>query len=208
MFRIKRWGPALCLVLTATAGLAPGVAAQEAGWRVVGGASQVWFGGGVTDTTGGGLRVSPTSTVAWSVGADHPVGGVRIGLGVSYLSAMLEVAGSGVRIVAEDTHLRQFEFAALLSVPLLRVGHGGAGFSLAAGPALDIWTATGSSNRTRFGALAVLQFAAPITPDLKLLASAAGSVSGSPFEADELPVDFEPSTLRTGRVGFGVRYAF
>jgi hypothetical protein len=208
MIGIERGAVALILAIGAAAVLPHSLPAQQEGWQLTGGASQVWFGGGVEDTTGAGLRFSPTSTVAWGLAIDYPVGRVRIGLGLSYLSAHLELAGSGVRIVSEVTDLRQFEITAVVATPLLRVGQGGAGFSLSAGPALDIWTVTGGDSRTRAGVVGAVLFAAPISRDWKLLASAAGSLSGSPFEASELPVEFEPSTLRTGRVGFGVQYDF
>jgi hypothetical protein len=197
---------ALCLAGTATQ--PSGLTAQRGAWRMTGGASQVWFGGGVTDTTGGNLDFRPTATVAWALGADHAVGGVRLGLGLSYLSSDLEASGSGVRITSTDTHLRQYELAALVSVPLLRVGQSGAELSVSAGPTVEIWTATGSDNRTRAGGLAALQLSAPITPDWALLATAAGSLASSPFEDKDLPDGFERAALRSGRIGIGLHYGF
>jgi hypothetical protein len=206
MPRVDRWTAVALLLLAGTTGLASGVRAQEGRWRVTGGASQAWFGGGATDTTGGGLTFGPTPSVAWSLGADHSLGRVRVGLAFSYLSASLQVSGAGVRIVAEDTQLRQYQMAALASILLLRVSGAGAGLSLAAGPTVDLWTATDTDSRTRAGALVAAVFAAPIAPRWMLLASAAGSLSGSPFNASELPVEFQPSTLLGGRIGLGVRY--
>lgn len=206
MHSVARRIAAALLLLAGATGVAPGVRAQEGRWRVTGGASQTWFGGGVTDTTGGGLTFGPTPSVAWSLGADHSLGRVRLGLAFSYLSASLQVSGSGVRIVSEDTQLRQYQMAALASIQLLRVGGAGAGFSLAAGPTVDLWTVTDTDSRTRVGALVAAVFAAPITPRWMLLASAAGSLSSSPFNASELPVEFQPSTLLGGRIGIGLRY--
>jgi hypothetical protein len=203
---IVRWTSAAALLLAGTTGPVTVLRAQEAGWRLTGGASHAWFGGGVADTTGAGLTFGPSPSVAWSLGADHPLGRVRAGLAFSYLATSLQVSGSGVRIVSEDTRLRQHQLAALVSITLLRVGVAGAGFGLSAGPLVDIWTVAGADSRTRAGALAAVSFAAPIAPGWSLLASAAGSLSGSPFSAGELPVEFTPSTLLGGQIEIAVRY--
>ena len=207
MHSITRSAAFLALVLTVAVVRPAGVSAQEGNWRISGGASQVWFGGAVTDTTGGGLRLGPSASTGWSLGADRRVGRMWVGVALSYLSAGLEVSGSGVSVVTDNLYMRQFEVAVLASLPLVRIGQG-AELTLSAGPTLDQWSVSGADGRSRFGALALLQFSAPISPDWKLLASAGGSLAGSPFEASELPAEFEPSTLWTGRAGFGVQLAF
>jgi len=196
----------LLIGLTIAGALTSPLPAQSAGWRVSAGAGQSWFGGGASDTTGAGLSFRPTPSVAWGLGVDHAMGKVRVGVGFTTLTADLQLSGSGVQIVSEETRLRQYELALLVNVPLLRVGGLGAAFSLAAGPTLDVWTVTDMDSRTRAGALAALLFAAPISPGWTLLASAAGALSGSPFNASELPAEFEPSTLLSGRIGLGLRY--
>ena len=206
MSKPRRWGALTALMLAGLVGVAPSLGAQEAGWRLTGGASHAWFGGGATDSTGSGLSFGPTPSVEWSLGADHPVGQVRVGLQLSYLSASLQISGAGVRIVSEDTHFSQIQLAALVSVPLLRVGGSGAGLTLAAGPTVDFWSITDTDSRTRGGAIAALLFGAPIAPRWTLLIAAAGTLSGSPFNTNELPLEFEPSPLLGGRVGLGVRY--
>jgi hypothetical protein len=206
MSKPNRWGLLAVVMLAATVGVIPTVLAQEPGWRLTGGATHAWFGGGATDTTGSGLSFGPTSSLAWSLGADHPVGRVRVGLQLSYFTASLQISGSGVRIVSENTDFSEVQLAALVSLPLLRVGASGAGFTLALGPTVDFWSITDTDGRTRGGAIAALLFGAPIAPRWTLLALAAGTLSGSPFNASELPVEFEPSTLLGGRVGLGVRY--
>lgn len=207
MSSIERLAALLTLALAVPFAGPHGLSAQEGSWRVSGGVSQVWFGGGVTDTTGGGLRLGPAASAAWSLGIERRVGHIGIGLALSYVSTGLEVAGSGVSVVSDDLSMRQFEIAALASMPILRVGQG-AEFTLAAGPTLEHWSVSGADSRSRFGVLALLRFSAPISADWKLLASAGGSLAGSLFEASELPDEFEPSTLWTGRVGFGAQVAF
>jgi len=208
MHYIKRWAAILTLFAAAMATRPTGLAAQEPTWRLTAGGSQVWFGGGLRDTTASDVAFSLTPTTAWGLAADHALGRLRLGIGLSYLSTTLRVVGPEITIIDETFDLRQFEIAALVTLPPLRVGSSGAGFLFSAGPALDIWSVTNENSRTRFGGLVALLFTAPITPGWTLLASAAGSASGSPFEASELPADFESSTLWTGRIGFGVQYAF
>jgi hypothetical protein len=188
--------------------LAPGLAAQATSWTLSAGAGQTWFSGGMADTTSTALSYTLTPTITWAVAADHRVGDFRLGLGLSYLSANLKLSGPDVELVDRSLDAREWAIAALVSVPVLRVGKGGAGFSLSAGPALGSWTITGLDGRTTIGGVAALQFAAPITEGWRLVASGGGSVSESPFEAADLPVEFEPSTLWSGRVGLGVQHAF
>jgi hypothetical protein len=207
MVGINRVAAFLAVGLAVSAARPDGVRAQEGDWRISGGASQVWFGGGAADTTGGGLRLGPSASAAWSLEAERRAGRVWIGLALSYLSAGLEVSGSGVSVVTDDLYMRQFEIAALVSLPIMHIGRG-AEVVVSAGPALDHWSVSGADSRSRFGALALLRLSAPISPDWTLLASAGGSLAGSPFEASELPAEFEPSTLWTGRAGFGVQVAF
>lgn len=208
MIRFGRWSVVVICLLVVTTSNIPGVAAQEGRWTMSLGAGQMWFTGGVTDTTNSGIEFTLTPSVTWALSADRQVGLVRLGVQLSYLSANVQATGPGLRLVDPSFYLRQWGVAALVTVPLLRVGTGGAGLSLSAGPALGLWNVTDSESRTTFGGVAALQFAAPITPGWKLLASAGGSVSGSPFEADELPVEYTPSTLWSGQVGLGVQYAF
>jgi len=208
MHHIKRWVAILTLFLAAMATLPTGLAAQEPAWRLTAGGSQVWFSGGLRDTTASDVAFSLNPTIAWALAADHAIGRLRLGIGLSYLSTALRVVSPELTIIDETFDLRQFEIAALVTLPPWRVGSSGAGIRLSVGPALDIWSVTNEDSRTRFGGLAALLFTAPITPGWTLLASAAGSASGSPFKASELPADFESSTLWTGRIGFGVQYAF
>jgi len=208
MIRFGRWSAVGVGLLIATTSMIPGVAAQEGQWRASLGAGQTWFNGGVTDTTNSGVDFTLTPSVTWALAADRQFGHVRLGVQFSYLSANVQATGPGLRLVDPSFYLRQWGVTALVTVPVLRVGTGGAGLSLSAGPALGWWNATDSDSRTTFGGVAALQFAAPITPGWKLLASAGGSVSGSPFEAGELPVEYIPATLWSGQVGLGVQYAF
>ncbi len=98
--------------------------------------------------------------------------------------------------------------AALVTVPLARLGSDGAALNLSAGPVLGLWSLTDADTRTRFGGTASLQLAAPITPSWQLLATLGGSVSGSPFNATDVPDFFDTTTLWATGAGLGIQYAF
>jgi len=207
MNRGELWGVAgLCLAMCG-ATLAPPLAAQEAGWRLTASTAQGWFNGGVRDSTDDVLDYSLRSTVIWGLGADHSLGKMRIGVGLSYLTSNFQAVGPDITLVDEGFVFTQFGVTAVVTVPVLRVGNAGAGLSLSAGPALGFWSVTNSDSRTTFGGVAGLQFAAPITPKWDLLATGSGAASGSPFLPGELPTDFERTTLWTWQVGIGARYA-
>lgn len=204
----RLWSGALVWSIVGATSLAPGLAAQERDWQLSASAGQTWFNGGMTDTTSTDLSYTLSPTVTWAVSADRTVGDFRLGIGLSYLSANFTLRGPDVELVDLTLDVREWAIAALVTVPLLQVGKGGAGFSLSAGPALGFWTITGLDSRTTIGGIAALQFAAPISEGWRLVASGGGSVSESPFEATDLPAEFEPSTLWGGQVGLGVQYAF
>ena len=204
----RLWSVALVWTIVMTTALIPGLAAQGPTWQLSVGAGQTWFSGGMTDTTSAELSYTLSPTVTWAATADRTVGDFRLGIGLSYLSANFMLRGPGVELVDRTLDVREWGISALVTVRVLRIGKGGAGFSLSAGPALGLWTITGLDSRTTIGGIAALQFAAPISENWRLVASGGGSVSDSPFKATDLPAEFEPSTLWGGQVGLGVQYAF
>lgn len=208
MMRSERWRQVLGCFLVCLGCAASGLSGQEPRWRLSASGNQAWFSGGVTDTTDATTDYTLTPTVVWTLAADHSLGDIRVGVGLSYFSARLGVTGDIISIVDETVHFGYWEVSAVVVVPLVRVGKGGAGLSLSAGPTLGIWSITSVDPRTRVGGTATLQFAAPITPAWRLLASAGGAVSGSPFTEDETPVEFEIATLWRGQVGLGVQFGF
>lgn len=181
---------------------------QTPAWRVTAGASQVWFGSVAEDTMTGDFTVRPSATTGWSVAADHRLGRLRAGIGLSYSSSHIEGSGAGASIIDHDAHMRALEVSVLLTLPIARIGTQGAEFLVTAGPALTIWDLTGEESQTVFGGTAALQFAVPISSGWRFLAAAGGSLSGSPVEDVALSGEFEPTSLLSGRVGLGLQYGF
>lgn len=206
MTRITRWAPAVLLL---AAGLASTARAQSSTWRLTATAGHTWFGGGIKDTTGGGFWGGPTSEIAWNLGVDRSAGAVRIGLGVSYVSSHLTVGDTVFSVTDPSVDMDQVVVSLVLRAPLLKVGTGGAALEAAVGPLVDFWSLTGEDGRSRFGGLGALEFSAPISEKVGLLATASGAFSGSYFTDDEIAIigpDVEEATFWTWAFGLGVRY--
>jgi len=206
MIRERRGTAAATGLLLASVVLAPTVAAQEGSWRVSAAAGQDWFSGGVRDTTEAALRYSLRPATEWSLGVDHAIGTIRLGVGASYLSSRFQAAGSDYTLTDEGTAFRQWRVSLLATIPILRVGARGA-LALAAGPVLGFWDITDADGRTTVGGVASLQLDTPLSARWTLLTDASGSASGSPFLPEEVPPDFERTTLWAWQVGLGARYA-
>jgi hypothetical protein len=203
----REWrDPMLACLLVGLAFPAGGVAAQEPRWGVTSGASQTWFSGGLRDDSPGAADYTLSPTVAWGLSGDRALGKVRLGLGVSYLSTGLQVSGTGITISDETLGATEWGVAALVGIPLLRLGGGDADVTLSTGPTVGFWSLTGADSRSVVGGTAILRFAAPVTPAWRLLVTVGGRVSGSPFLPSDLPAGFELSTLWGAQVGVGVRY--
>lgn len=183
--------------------------AQTSTWRLAATAGHAWFGGGIKDTTGGDLWGGPTSDIAWNLGVDRSVGSVRIGAGISYVSSHLMFEGPALTLTDPTTSMDQVVVSLVVRAPLLKVGTAGAQLEAAVGPLVDFWSITGSEGRTRFGGLGALEFSAPVSPKVGLLATASGAFSGSNFnegEVADLGPEFEEATFWTWAFGLGLRY--
>ncbi len=203
-----KWSSVLGGVLAFLALPAAGLAGQEGAWHLTATAAQTWFSGGLDDTTTTDGKWSLAPKMTWGISADRAVGTIRIGLGLSYLSSNLHLASDPITITENTLDIAQWGVSALVTVPLLRLGTAGAAVHLSAGPVLGIWAITEEDSRTRFGGTATLQVTAPLASSWHLLATLGGTVSGSPFNTDDLPPEFETTTLWASRVGLGVQYAF
>lgn len=203
-----KWHLATIAVIGAFATSAP-AAAQTSTWRLAATAGHAWFGGGIKDTTGGDLWGGPTSDIAWNLGVDRSVGSVRIGAGISYVTSHLTFEGPALALTDPTTSMDQVVVSLVVRAPLLKVGTAGAQLEAAVGPLVDFWSITGSEGRTRFGGLGALEFSAPVSPKVGLLATASGAFSGSNFTDEEIPdlgPEFEEATFWTWAFGLGLRY--
>lgn len=207
MIRGTRWGTLTAWVVVGLGLQVAGVAAQEPGWIVTAGAAQASFAGGLTDSTDDATTYMLTPATAWALSASHPIAGVRLGIGVTYLLSHLGLTGDDLLISDQGIRFQDVEIALLATIPLVPIGDRGADLGLVAGPALGLWSITGQDSRTRLGATGTLQLAVPIAQHWRLLATAGGAVAGSPFNENELPEDFVATTLWRGQIGLALQAA-
>ena len=152
MTRSRRWRT--LLVWTIVAATSPRPRARGAGAGVAGvgrrGPDLVQRGNDRHDERGPELHPDAD----WSPGQPPPTArsatsGSGSGSPTSRPNLMLR--GPGVELVDRTLDVREWGISALVTVPVLRVGKKGAGFSLSAGPALGLWTITGLDSRTTIG---------------------------------------------------------
>ncbi len=204
---MRRTGPATMAVVAVLASSSAPAAAQERGWGLSPDVSTVWFGAGA-ESPSDGLSVGPGPGTALGIAASRNTGAVRIGLRLFRVEGGLRLAGGGVSLTADDAGFTLYELAPEVGFRLLRLGTAGAGIRLAGGPTLDLWNWEGAGDRTRIGGRALLGLESPITPDWTVAAWLEGAMSGSVFDAGELPSEYEQRSLLRGRVGVELGYGW
>lgn len=182
--------------------------AQAQDWRLTAAVTHVWFSSVVRDTTVAEPTYDLEPTTSFGLRLERQVSQFHVGIGVSYLGTHLRVHSAAISLADQEFTLTRWQVAALLTMPLLRVGANGAGLALAVGPAIAIWKPTDEDSRSRFAGDASLQFHAPVTPRWNLLATGGGTVSASPMNDDEVPDEFVKTTLWAWQAGLGLQYAF
>lgn len=145
----------------------------------------------------GGLRVGPTRATVIGLRLGHA--SRRAGVGVRILTGSTGFgATDGDLTVIQEHQLRLLEIAGVVSWHLARVGTASR-LGLEAGPALDVWTPTGGSSRSRVGGMAALVWALPVTPRLDAALRVEGALTASLFDPADLPASAEArATWRRG----------
>lgn len=202
MRRIRVSAAAVVTVLASCPG---STAAQEHGWAVSSDISTAWFGAGAEDQAAG-ISIGPGSGTAFGIGLTNHAGAIRLGFRFFRMESGLRLAGEGVTLTADDDGFTLYEVAPEAGVRLLRLGAAGAGIHLVAGPTFDLWQWEGADDRTRIGGRALLGLQSPIAGTWTLGAWLEGAVSGSVFDDDELPSEYERPSMVRGRVGVELRY--
>jgi hypothetical protein len=182
-------------------------AAQEHDWAVSADISTVWFGAGAEDPAAG-LSIGPGPGTAFGIGASRNAGAARIGLRVLRVQAGFRLTGEGISLTADDDGFTLYELAPEVGIRLIRLGTAGSELRLAAGPNFGFWQWEGADDRTRIGGRARLGLEVPIAGRWTGGAWLEGAVSGSVFDADELPAEYERQSLLRGRAGVEVRYGW
>jgi hypothetical protein len=135
---------------------------------------------------------------------DRQFGGARCALGLRYAGAGLGIEGTDLSVVAKGA-FDWFEIAPELAIQLASMR----GNSLYAfgGPVLDIWVPRDTPARTRVGGRAGMELAVPFGARVSALVRASAAVTGSVFEANEVPLGYERRAMSRGSVALGFRLA-
>jgi hypothetical protein len=195
-----RWFPAWSVLLWC--GLATPLQGQSATlriherWRLGLSIGSATFAGGATGTRpeSDTLRVFPSGTTMWGVGAVYGQESFRFGVSLRYGQPGLAVRGpesSGLLIIAPNAnHLTLLTPG--LSSHLLRL-RGGAAQRPSLGLGLERWALVGSPARTTLGGQAGIALELALTKALvATLESELGFTPASPFRRQDLPAGFEP----------------
>jgi hypothetical protein len=153
------------------------------------------FGGSSRDS--GGVRIGPTRATVFGLrlGRESP----RLSVGLRILTGSTGIgATDGDLTVIQEHQLQLLEFAGVFSWRVAQIGSASR-LGLEAGPVLDVWMPQGASSRSRFGAVAALAWAFPVSPRLDAALRLEGTLTGSLFDAADLPAGAERrATWRRG----------
>ncbi len=164
---------------------APGPLAGQ--WTVALEVGVARFGGTSRDSSGASVR--PYRPTTFGVRVDRGWGATRIALAVLYAQTGLAGEGNGVAFVDYGA-ASLLELAAEVSIRVARFG-AGVEARVEGGPALDVWTISGSDTRTRLGGLAGLALEWPLGGRFTGSLRATGALSESTFNPDEIPAGVE-----------------
>ncbi len=194
----------LVVCLLALICLAPGpLRAQSHRWSL--GATAVYsdFRGGLRDP--GGITFEPSSRFEVGVVTARMWSGWGLQFEAGWANGHLssrDSTGDQLQLDALGAGFDRIRGSVLAGIRILAVGEGS--ISVLAGPTFDVWHAD-DKWRPRLGAQARLALTAPVGS--LLLENYLGySLSGSPFDDDEVPPGFERTTLKAISVGIELRW--
>jgi hypothetical protein len=129
----------------------------------------------------------------------------EIHAGIETLDAALAVQDAALAVLAREASVSRLRWRVLAGRSVARLGE--ASVRASAGPALDIWSPSGSAARARVAAVARMGLRLDAGA-VSLENSVAVSVSGSPLTAGELPDGYRGNVLRALEVGLEARLRF
>jgi len=195
-------------VLVAVLGSTPAAGSTQNGaWAISADVSTVWFGGGAEDPAAD-ITIGPGPATAFGLGVTRVAGSVRLGVRLLRLESGLRLSGEGVTLTAENSGFTLYELAPEVSFRLVQLGSAGSNLRLAGGPTFDLWQLAGVDDRTRAGGRALVALEIPVAGGWIGATWLEGAVSGSVFDANELPSEYERRSLLRGSVGVELRYGW
>ena len=180
-------------------GLAPRPAAAQ--WGISAEIGVARFGGTSRDTSG--TRVGPYRPTTFGVRVDRGLGSTRVALSVLYAKTGFAGEQNGVAIVQYDLG-SLWELAPEASFRVARFGPG-AEARLEAGPVVELWEVN-TETRTRVGGRVAAAVDWPMAHALTGSLRVSGVLTGSVFDAADLPAGVERLVTRRVAVAIGLRY--
>jgi len=152
----------------------------------------------------GGVRIGPTRATVLGLRFSRETLGSGIGLRILTGSTGFGATDGDLSVIQEH-QLRLVEVAGFVSWHVAQIGTASR-LGLEAGPVLDVWMPEGASSRSRFGAVAALSWAFPVSPRLDAALRLEGTLTGSLFDQADLPPSAERrATWRRG-AAFALRW--
>jgi hypothetical protein len=199
---MHRSGLLVCILACGAAGPAAPAAAQ---WSVAIDAAATVFSGASRDTTlAEPTGFHPHRPTLFAGRVDRRVGRLGVGLAVGVAGADLIEEGPDAGAVVKHI-LDLVEVAPEVSL-LVAATPAGAALRVHAGPLVDVWSPDGGDDRTRVGGHAAASLEWPIAGRLAGVVRAGAAVTGSLFNADELPPGFVRRAMWRRTVSLGARY--
>jgi hypothetical protein len=145
----------------------------------------------------GGVRIGPTRATVIGLRFGRETRASGIGLRILTGSTGFGATDGDLTVIQEH-QLRLVEVAGFVSWHVAQIGTASR-LGLEAGPVLDVWMPQGASSRSRFGAVAALSWAFPVSPRLDAALRLEGTLTGSLFDPADLPPSAERrATWRRG----------
>jgi hypothetical protein len=145
----------------------------------------------------GGVRIGPTRATVIGLRFGRETRASGIGLRILTGSTGFGATDGDLTVIQEH-QLRLVEVAGFVSWHVAHIGTASR-LGLEAGPVLDVWMPQGASSRSRFGAVAALSWAFPVSPRLDAALRLEGTLTGSLFDQADLPPSAERrATWRRG----------
>ena len=170
-------------------------------WGLSGEIGVARFGGTSRDTSE--ARVAPYRPTTFAMRLDRALGSTRVELAVQYAKTGFAGERDNIAIVQYDVG-SFWELAPDASVRLARFG-AGVDARLEAGPVVDLWKVEGDT-RTRVGGRAAAALEWPIARAFTGSLRVSGALTGSVFDAAEVPDGVERVATRRVAVAIGLRY--
>jgi hypothetical protein len=186
------------LTVTLSAAAAVPLSAQ---WEISAEIGVARFGGSSRDSTG--TRVGPYRPTTLALRLGRGVGRARVALAVLRAKTGLAAEGPTLAVVQYDIGTL-WEIAPEVSVRVASFGTG-AEARVDAGPAIDLWDFDGE-RRSRWGGRAGVSLEWPLARVLAGYMRLGGVVTGSVFDAADVPDGVERVATRRVAVAIGLRY--